>query len=122
MGSALWSQAGDPRTRHPASLSPSYLRRGSRFGPVTAATATDRMTKHLTNQSSMATRAPGVAGRSACDAVLRWDIVLPDSSCLTDPQHEGWLETGRWLLWCSRMEPPFGRRPCNTGTLRSKIA
>jgi integrase len=100
------------------------------------------MTKHLTYQSSTAAKAPAlaglsessrwydpvwlldhrVAGRSACDAVLRWDVVLPDSSRLTDPQHEGWLETGRWLLWCSRMDPPFGRHPCDIGTLRSKLS
>ena len=63
-----------------------------------------------------------VAGRSACDAILRWDIILPDESRLTDPQHVGWLETGRWLLWCSRMDPSFGRPPCAMGTLRSKLA
>ena len=100
------------------------------------------MTKHIAAKSRTAAKVPGlagisntsrwddpvwlldhrVAGRSACDAVLRWDIALPDSSRLTDPQHEGWLETGRWLLWCSRMDPPFGRHPCDIGTLRSKLS
>jgi hypothetical protein len=63
-----------------------------------------------------------VAGQSPCDAIIRWDIVFPDGTCLTDPHHAGRLETGRRLLWCSRMNPPIGRQPCSTRTLPSKIA
>ncbi len=51
-----------------------------------------------------------VAGRRADQKRLRWGIVLPDGSRLTDPQHADLLGAVRRFVWSMSVDPPDGRR------------
>ena len=61
-----------------------------------------------------------VAGRSPSANNLRWDVLLPDGSRLTDPRHAGLLRAAKHYLWSMAVDPPDGHKRLSLSSLQSR--